>query len=518
MPRKKKILPEAEPVVVKRKPGRPKMTEAAKAAKRAEKVAAVKTAVKETPKVTDEFEVLKDKLLIQGKHAEFTMSASEIATANMFCNGYKQFLDSAKTEREAVSESVRIARTFGYQPFDRSKKYAEGDKVYHINRGKAVIFASVGSRPLTDGVRIVAAHIDSPRLDLKPNPLYEDCDLALFKTHYYGGIKKYQWTAIPLALHGVVIRKDGTSVEIIYGEDEREPKLYITDLLPHLSKDQSSRTLSGGILAEELNIIVGSRPVKNEKIGDKVKLNVMRILNEKYGIIEEDFVSAELEAVPSFKASDIGFDASMIGSYGHDDRVCAYTALMAQMHGRDNEFTSVCVLADKEEIGSVGATGMNSDYIKNFVTSLARPHGLDSYDVLEKTVCISADVNVAHDPTWASVTEKRNAAQLNRGVCMTKYTGSGGKGGSNDASAELCGKMRRMLDKNGVIWQTGELGKVDQGGGGTVARFVASLEIDVVDMGVPMFSMHSPFELVAKFDVYMAYKAFLAFVAGGEME
>ncbi len=506
MPRKKKTeTPTQTEPVEKRKPGRPKKTEAEKALK------------KEAPK-SDEYEALKEKLFMQNKHAEFSMSVSEITKSNLFCNGYKQFLDNAKTEREAVNEAVRIARTFGYEPFDRKKKYAAGDKIYHVNRGKAVIFASIGTRPLTDGVRIVASHIDAPRIDLKPNPLYEDCDIALFKTHYYGGIKKYQWTTIPLALHGVVVRKDGSTVDIVYGEDEREPKLYISDLLPHLAKDQSSRTLSGGILGEELNIIVGSRPVKNEKLGDKVKLNIMRILNEKYGIVEEDFLSAELEAVPAFKACDIGFDESMIGAYGHDDRVCAYTSLMAQMYGVNNEYTSICVLADKEEIGSVGATGLNSDYIKNFITSLARPYGLDSYDVLENTVCISADVSVAHDPTWASVTEKRNAAQLNRGVCMTKYTGAGGKSGSNDASAEFCGKIRRMLDNAGVVWQTGELGKVDQGGGGTVARYVASMEIDVIDMGIPVLSMHSPYELVAKYDVYMAYKAFLAFVAGGELK
>ena len=458
-----------------------------------------------------DFEQLKKDLLIQPKHASFVMSAEENGQSEKFCDGYKAFLDEGKTEREAVRAAVKIAESNGYVPFERSKKYKAGSKVYTVNRGKAVILAQIGTLPLTAGLRIAAAHVDAPRLDLKPNPLYEDNDIALLKTHYYGGIRKYQWTATPLALHGVVSRKDGSTVEVRIGEDEADTKLCISDLLPHLAKEQSQRTLAGGITGEELNIIVGSTPVGDEKLSDKTKLNIMRILNEKYGLVESDFLSAELEAVPAAKACDIGLDRSMIGAYGHDDRVCGYTALMAQMSVKKPAHTTVTILADKEEIGSVGATGLNSDYLKNFISNLADNQGVKYYDVVEHSSCFSADVNAAFDPTWASVSEKRNNCRLNCGVVMTKYTGHGGKSGSNDASAEFCGRVRRLFDSNGVLWQIGELGKVDQGGGGTVALYIAGLEMDVVDIGVPVISMHAPFELVAKSDVYMTYKGFKAF-------
>lgn len=458
-----------------------------------------------------ETDKLKEKLFYTSKHAGPVMSEAERRNSDEFCEGYKAFLDASKTEREAVAAAVKAAAEKGYKPFDFKKKYRPGDRVYFINRGKSVIFARFGKRPLTDGLRIMAAHIDSPRLDLKPNPLYEDSEIALFKTHYYGGIRKYQWATIPLALHGVVCKKDGTKAEVVIGEDDGDPRLYISDLLPHLAAEQSKRTLSEGIKGEELNLIVGSVPCGEPDTSDGVKLAVMKLLNGKYGITEADFQSAELEAVPAYKACDVGLDRSLIGSYGHDDRVCGYTALTAMFDAELPERTVLTVLADKEEIGSVGATGLNSDYLKNFIGNLADNAGVRYYDVIRNSNCLSADVNAAFDPTWASVSEKKNACYLNHGVVMTKYTGRAGKGGSNDASAEFCAAVRRIFDSGEVIWQTGELGKVDLGGGGTVALYIAGLEMDVVDIGVPVISMHAPFEVVAKYDVYMTYKAFRAY-------
>ena len=465
----------------------------------------------EPVKTESEFEKLKKALFMEPKNLGTTLSEDELKKADAFCEDYKKFLDDGKTEREAVKAAIAIAEKSGFKPMDRTKKYKKSDKFYQNNRGKSVIFAQLGTRPLTDGVRIVAAHVDAPRLDLKPNPLYEDGELALFKTHYYGGVRKYQWTAIPLALHGVICKKDGTCVDVEIGEKDDEPKLCITDLLPHLAKDQNTRTLSAGIAGEELNVVVGSLPVRDDKVSEKVKLSVMKLLHEKYGIIEEDFLSAELEAVPAFKASDVGLDRSLIGAYGHDDRVCAYPALTAQLAVDQPAYTTITILADKEEIGSVGATGLDSDFLKNFLQNLADNQGVKYYDVIEHSNCLSADVNAAFDPTWASVSEKRNACYVNRGPVMTKYTGRGGKSGSSDSSAEFCGKIRKLFNDNNIGWQTGELGKVDQGGGGTVALYIAGLEMDVVDIGVPVLSMHAPFELVAKTDVYMTYKGFIAY-------
>lgn len=462
-------------------------------------------------KKNPELDELRKQLFYETSHVDFSLNAEQKRERDSLCEAYKCYLDAAKTEREAVKESVRLAKLCGYLPFDRSKKYKAGDKVYHINRAKAVIFAHIGTSPLSDGLHIVAAHIDSPRLDLKPNPLYEDSDIALLKTHYYGGVRKYQWATIPLALHGTVCKKDGGLVDICIGDEDLEPKFLISDLLPHLAREQSQKPLSKGIEGEELNIIIGSTPIGTKETADKIKLNILKILNDKYGIVEEDFLSAELSAVPAAKAFDIGFDRSLIGSYGHDDRVCAYTALIAQLHLENPAHTALTVLADKEEIGSVGATGLDSDYLKNFISNLANCFDLRYYDVLEKSCCLSADVNAALDPTFPGVSEKRNTCMLNRGVVMTKYTGSGGKSSSNDASAEFCGKVRRLFNENSVSWQTGELGKVDQGGGGTVACYVASLEMDVVDIGVPVLAMHAPCEIVAKNDVYMTAKAFESF-------
>lgn len=456
-------------------------------------------------------EELKKQLFYTPKHAAELSSEAEIGQCDEFCEGYKAFLNSAKTEREAVKFIVAKAKKLGYTEFDRDKKYSAGDKIYFNNRGKSVILAIIGKKDLKEGIRLSAAHIDSPRVDLKPNPLYEDSDMAYFKTHYYGGIKKYQWTTIPLSLHGVIIKRDGESVSVNIGEDESDPRFVITDLLPHLAAEQMKRTLADGVRGEELNILIGSRPFNDDEASEKVKLNIMNILFEKYGVVESDFLSAELELVPAFKASDIGFDRSMVGSYGQDDRVCAYTAAEAIFATENPEYTAVTVLTDKEEIGSEGNTGLNSSYFKYFIADLAWTQNINYHTVLSNSKCLSADVNAAFDPTFPDVSEKRNASQINRGVVITKYTGARGKSGTSDASAEYMGKIRRMLDAQNVIWQIGELGKVDAGGGGTVAMYLAGLDIDVVDVGVPVLSMHAPFEVVAKLDVYNAYRAFKVF-------
>ena len=337
-------------------------------------------------------------------------------------------------------------------------------------------------------------------------------DLALFKTHYYGGIKKYQWTTIPLALHGVFVKKDGSVVEVCIGEDETDPCFVVTDLLPHLAQEQSKRTLNEGIKGEELNILIGSRPFKDDKASELVKLNILKILNEKYGVTEADFLSAELEVVPAVKPRDVGFDRSLIGAYGHDDRVCAYPALIAITKAQCPEKTAVCILADKEETGSDGNTGLNSDFLRFVIRDLAENEGVDYTVALRNSKCLSADVNAGLDPTFKDVMEARNAAKLNFGAVITKYTGSRGKSGTSDASAEYVAYIRNMLDKADILWQTGELGRVDLGGGGTVAMYVANMGVDVIDLGVPVLSMHAPFEVVAKLDVYMAFKGFKAFL------
>lgn len=472
-------------------------------------------------------ENLRKKLFYAAPHAARKMNAAEIGTADTFCEGYKDFLDAAKTEREAVTQAVALAELNGFRPYVEGGRYPAGSKIYFNNRGKSIILAVVGALGLSDGARIVAAHIDSPRLDLRPNPLYETDGEALFKTHFYGGIKKYQWTAIPLALHGVIVKKDGETVNVCVGEAADEPNFVISDLLPHLAAEQMKKTMAEGITGEDLNVIVGSRPYKDtddltgeqrdfmdllsEKYGiierNAVKLNVLNILFEKYGITEADFLSAELEIVPAFKACDIGFDRSLIGSYGHDDRVCAYPALMALLDTELPENTTLCVLTDKEEIGSEGNTGLNSSYMAYFIKALARAEGLEGEAVLSRSKCLSADVNAAYDPNFPSVFEKNNTSYLNQGVVITKYTGARGKAGSSDASAEFLGEVRALLDNKNVCWQIGELGKLDAGGGGTVARFVASLNIDVVDVGVPVLSMHAPFEVVSKLDVFACYRA-----------
>lgn len=456
-------------------------------------------------------ELLKDQLFEHPENAGLIMSDEEIAQADDFCEGYKKFLNAAKTEREACAFAVKAAEEKGFLPYEPDKKYKTGDKIYFVNRNKSIILTVFGKKPLSEGIRLAAAHIDSPRLDLKQHPLYEDKELALFKTHYYGGIKKYQWTAIPMALHGVIVDKNGKSVDINIGEDPSDPVFCVTDLLIHLASDQMKRTLAGGVKGEELNLLVGSRPFKDDKASEKVKLNVLKILNDKYSITEHDFVSAELEIVPAFRASDLGFDRSMIGSYGHDDRVCAYTSLKAILDCETPVHTAMTILTDKEETGSDGNTGLNSSYLPYFIDDLAASEGIPGHRALSRTLCMSADVNAAEDPTFPDVTEKRNSSKLGYGVVVTKFTGSRGKSGTSDASAEYVGRIRRLLDGSGVIWQTGELGKVDAGGGGTVAMYLANLDIEVIDVGVPVLSMHAPFEVVSKLDTYMAYRAFEAF-------
>lgn len=455
---------------------------------------------------------LKEKLFYQRKNGMLKADDDVIEKAYAYCEGYKSFLNSAKTEREAAKIALKMAKKSGFCEFDRNRKYSEGDKVYFNNRGKTVAFAVFGTDPVETGVRITAAHIDSPRLDLKPNPLYEEIELALFKTHYYGGIRKYQWPAVPLALHGVFAKKDGSVIEVSIGEADDEPRFVVNDLLPHLAAEQSKRSLADGIRGEELNILIGSRPFKADNESELVKLNILSILNEKYGITEEDFLSAELEMVPAYRASDIGFDRSLIGSYGQDDRVCAYPALTAVLELETPKKTAIAILTDKEEIGSDGNTGLNSDFLMHIVGDLAFTQGGDVTVALRNSKCLSADVNAGTDPTFQDVSERRNASFLNYGAVITKYTGSRGKAGTSDASAEYVAEIRAMLDNAGIIWQTGELGKVDAGGGGTVAMYIANLGVDVVDLGVPVLSMHSPFETTSKLDVYMCYRAMYEFM------
>lgn len=457
-------------------------------------------------------ELLREQLSYKRKNGRLYSDESIVNAADSYCDGYKAFLDKAKTEREAAKAAMEMAKAAGFTEFEHGKKYGAGDRVFFNNRGKTVAFAVIGKQPVENGVNITAAHIDSPRLDLKPNPLYEDVDLALFKTHYYGGIKKYQWTAVPLALHGVFVLKDGTVKEVSVGEREDEPKFVINDLLPHLASEQIKRPLNEGIKGEELNVLIGSHPFKDDKGSELVKLNILKLLNEKYGVTEEDFLSAELEMVPAAHACDIGFDRSMIGAYGQDDRVCAYPALTAVLEVKTPERTAIAILTDKEEVGSMGNTGLESDFLRYVVGDLAKMQGGDPTLALRRSKCLSADVNAAMDPTFQDVMERKNASFLNYGVVVTKYTGARGKSSTSDASAEYVAEVRALLDRENIVWQMGEMGKVDIGGGGTVAMFVANMGVDVVDLGVPVLSMHAPFETTAKFDVYMCYRAMYEFM------
>lgn len=428
-----------------------------------------------------------------------------------FATAYKEFLNGAKTERDAVQRAVSLAEEAGYTPYSFGEKLKAGDKRYYNNRNKNLYLFQIGKEDIEkNGIRISAAHVDSPRIDLKQNPLYEKAGAAYFKTHYYGGIRKYQWTAVPLALHGVVVLKDGSVKEVQVGEEETDPIFYISDLLPHLAQEQNERKLAVGIKGEELNVWVGGRP-SGEEEKDKVKENVLRLLNEKYGMEEEDFLSAELTCVPALKARDVGFDRAFIAAYGHDDKVCAYPALTAQLEA-DDAHTTFTVLADKEEIGSEGTTGMQCRLFSDLLEEICLALGANVRAVRAKSGCLSADVTSAYDPTFSDAFEKNNAAVCSHGVALMKFTGARGKSGSSDASGEFMGRVRKLLNENGVVWQTSELGKVDLGGGGTVAKYIASLNIDTIDVGTPVISMHSPYELISKGDLYHTYLAFKAFL------
>ena len=453
---------------------------------------------------------IRDELFYRQKHIHDVLDGEELRLSEEYCARYMDYLQKAKTERLAVSEAVRLAEGYGFREFDRNAPLRAGDKIYRSVRGKMLLLAVIGRKSLEEGANICAAHIDSPRLDLKQIPLYEQNELAYFKTHYYGGIRKYQWVTIPLELHGVVAMKDGSTVTVNIGADPKDPVLYVTDLLPHLAAKQSEQPLAKAIPGEKLNILLGSLPVRDDKGADRVKLNVMKILNEKYGLTEEDFLSAEIEAVPAFPVREVGLDRSLIGGYGHDDRVCAFAELQAIYETENPERTAVCILADKEEIGSVGVTGMISEAFECFMGDICAKQGAQLRHCFESSFCVSADVTNAFDPTWPEVSEIRNSSKLNYGVGIAKFTGRGGKSGSNDASAEVMGKIRRLFAENGVVWQYAELGKVDEGGGGTVACYMGNRNIDTVDAGVPVLSMHSPYEVVAKHDCYMTYKAMKA--------
>ena len=452
---------------------------------------------------------LEEKLLMKSKNIGET-DGSLLDKAMEFCEEYKKFL-CYKTEREILDHAVPILKKKGYKEFQLGKKYAPGNKFYMNNRGKALIMVTVGKRPVADGLRIGVSHTDSPRLDFKPNPLFEDTDMAYFKTHYYGGIKKYQWAAIPLSLHGVVSLADGKTVKVVIGEDEKDPAFCVTDLLPHLAMNQMKKPATEIIEGEQLNILIGCWPFRDEKVSGKVKLNIMNLLFEKYGITEKDFLTAELCAVPAFKPIDVGLDRSMVGAYGQDDSSCAFASFMAEIECTDPEFTTVTIFADKEETGSDGNTGMRSFFFRDFLEDFVSAYGLQVRHVLKRSVCLSCDVNAAIDPAFGDVFERSNCSFLNRGPVVSKYTGSRGKYSTNDASAETMGFLRKILDDAGVPWQVGELGKVDIGGGGTVASEISLHNLDTVDIGVPVLSMHSPFEIASKTDVYLLYKAILAF-------
>ncbi|MBZ4645802.1 MAG: aspartyl aminopeptidase [Clostridia bacterium] len=461
-----------------------------------------------------------DELKYEVKNGWEAVSANENKTILDFSEEYKKFLDKGKTERECIQEAVRLAREKGFTALDEiiktKKELKKGDKVYAVNRDKAIILAVIGEKSLEEGVNIVGAHMDAPRIDLKQNPIYEDSEMVLLKTHYYGGIKKYQWTTLPLAIHGVVVKKDGQKVNIVIGEEEDDPVFCITDLLPHLAQEQMQKKMSEGITGEGLNVLFGSIPYNDDKVKEKIKLNILSIIHDKYGIKEEDFISAEIEIVPAFKAKDVGLDRGLVGAYGQDDRVCGYTALKAILDLDNPQKTAVCLLVDKEEIGSMGNTGMQSRFFENILAELCELteghyNDLMLRRALSNSKCLSADVSAAVDPNYEGVHDKRNAPYISKGVVITKYTGARGKAGSNDAHAEFVGEIRALFNNNNIQWQTGELGKVDQGGGGTIAQFVANLGADVVDCGVALLSMHAPFEIASKLDIYMAYKAYHAF-------
>ncbi len=452
---------------------------------------------------------LRSKLFYEQKNGYDLIDTEERLKVEDYCKGYMAYLDRSRMEREAVANAIEQAEDLGFVEYVPGMALKAGDKIYKNNRGKSLILAVIGKKPLSEGAVIAGAHVDSPRIDLKQVTLYEQDEMAYFKTHYYGGIKKYQWVTIPLELHGAVALKSGEVVNVVIGREKDEPKFVITDLLPHLAADQMKKTLAEGFTGEGLNILLGSTPYADEG-KDRVKLAVMSILNDMYGITEEDFLSAELAAVPAFDVCEIGLDRSLIGGYGHDDRVCAYAELKALFDVQDPERTCVCILADKEETGSDGVTGMQSACFDVFMKDLCEVQGVALRRCYEKSFCLSADVSNAFDPLYPEVSEKRSDSKVNYGMAICKFTGARGKGGTSDASAEVVAYLRRLFERENVVWQMAELGKVDQGGGGTIAKYMANRNIDTIDAGVPVLSMHAPFEVVAKFDCYMTYKGVLA--------
>ena len=460
-------------------------------------------------------EELKERLFNTKKNGWENTSDEEKEKIFNYCQGYMDFLNRSKTEREIVKNAEQMARERGYRDISEFESLNPGDKVYYVNRGKNLFLAVIGTESIENGVNIIGSHADSPRLDLKPNPLYEDKEFAYFKTHYYGGIKKYQWTAIPLSIHGVIVKRDGEKVEVNIGENENDPIFTITDLLPHLAQDQMQKKLKDGVEGENLNLLIGSIPYKDSKVSEKVKLNILDILNRKYGITEKDFISAEIELVPAFKCRSLGFDESLIAGYGQDDKVCVYTSLTAILGIENPRKTAVCLLADKEEIGSMGNTGMESNVFSTFLSEILNKLNINRPNLLDKVLCnskmLSADVDAGLDPIYVSVADLNNACYLNRGVGMNKYTGVAGKSNASDANAEFLAYVRNIFESNNVDYQMAELGKVDKGGGGTIAYILANKGVDVVDCGVGVLSMHAPYEVTSKYDVYQAYKGYMAF-------
>ena len=459
-------------------------------------------------------EELKTKLFRPTKSGWGNLSDDERDKIFNFSDGYISFLNAVKTEREAAGFAEDLLIENGFKNIDDLESVSAGDKIYTVNRNKSVYAAVIGTDDIQNGLNIIGSHIDSPRLDLKPNPLYEDTGFAYFNTHYYGGIKKYQWTAIPLALHGVIVKTNGEKIDICIGEADEDPIFTITDLLPHLAMNQMQKKLSEGILGEDLNVLIGSIPYGEEQ--EAVKLNILKLLNEKYGITEVDFISSELELVPSFKAKSLGFDRSMVAGYGQDDRVCAYASLKAFVEITNPAKTTVCILADKEEIGSYGNTGMYSSSFDNFISEILNKMNVNKPDLLNKVFCnsmmLSSDVDAGFDPIYRDVSDVNNASFLGRGINLNKYTGSRGKSGASDANAEYVAKIRNIFESANVNYQISELGKVDTGGGGTIAYILANKGIDVIDCGVPVLSMHAPYEVTSKYDIYCAYKGYKAFL------
>ena len=460
-------------------------------------------------------EELKERLFNTKKNGWTNVSDEEKEKIFNYCAGYMDFLNKSKTEREIIKNATQMARERGYRDISEYDHLNAGDKVYYVNREKNLFLAVIGNESIENGVNIIGSHADSPRLDLKPNPLYEDKEFAYFKTHYYGGIKKYQWTAIPLSIHGVIVKRDGEKVEVNIGENENDPIFTITDLLPHLAQDQMQKKLKDGVEGENLNLLIGSIPYKDNKVSEKVKLNILDILNRKYGITERDFISAEIELVPAFRCRSLGFDESLIAGYGQDDKVCVYTSLTAILGIENPRKTAVCLLADKEEIGSMGNTGMESNVFSTFLSEILNKLNINRPNLLDKVLCnskmLSADVDAGLDPIYTSVADLNNACYLNRGVGMNKYTGVAGKSNASDANAEFLAYVRNIFESNNVDYQMAELGKVDKGGGGTIAYILANKGVDVVDCGVGVLSMHAPYEVTSKYDVYQAYKGYTAF-------